>query len=310
MTDFDVHHHRPPPPGEPQPLHQGRTRKQGGGGAGFVTVNHRLFAPLQGLNPNNILMGGYGWLDPTDWSGGVSHTLHCGLDLNSGASCNDDEGAMVVAPLAGIVRQTLAWDGWTAGEGSHVWVELDDPCLPGPTWWHTDHLLQIHCVTGRRLAPGDTIGRCGRSGGWDCAHAHTELLKGPPQYGWWQWPYGWSRAQVEAAYWSPSDWWNAATALVLAEGNQPLPPEVVMAMDDWQLTNWVLATLYEWANVPFNPDSGIAKTWVAALRAGVYAGRPRTDERPWGDDQNAGVWAEFDHRVLIYRNDGVMSWNG
>ena len=158
-------------------------------------------------------------LDVTD--GGA--TLHPGLDLNSGGSCDADLGALVVAPLAGVVRQTLYWNGYTAGEGNHVWVELLDPCLPGPTWWHTDHLDAIACAVGQQLAPGDPIGVCGRSGGWDCAHAHTELLKGPPAQGWWQWPKGWSRAQVEAAYWAPRTWWDAATALVLAEGSQPIP---------------------------------------------------------------------------------------
>ena len=68
-------HHLPPPPGEPQPLNPGHPQKnrgvggyrpQGGGGSGFVNVNQRLFAPLQGLNPANVLMGGYGWLSITD----------------------------------------------------------------------------------------------------------------------------------------------------------------------------------------------------------------------------------------------------
>jgi len=278
-----------------------------------VTVQNRLFAPLQGLNPNNILMGGYGWLSLTD--GGA--TYHPGLDLNSGGSCNDDEGALVVAPLAGVVRQCLYWNGVTAGEGNHVWVEVDDPCGPGPTWCHTDHLLSITVANGQRLAPGEPIGTCGRSGGWDCAHAHTELLKSYPQQGYWQWPYGWPRSQVEAAYWSPSTWWAAATALVLAEGQQPVPPEAVEAMSDWELTNYVLAQLYEWTNagrrpedaIPFNPEGGLAKTWVAAVRAGHYPGRPRTDERPYGDPR-AGVWAEFDYGVLIWRNDGTASWTG
>jgi murein DD-endopeptidase MepM/ murein hydrolase activator NlpD len=317
--------HRPPPDGEPQPLRPGRHPRdrapgtggyrpeQGGGGGGFVNVNRRLFAPLQGLDPDNVLQGGYGWLSITD--GG--QTFHPGLDLNSGGACNADEGLAVVAPLAGVVRQALAWNRVTPGEGSHVWVELDDVCLPGPTWWHTDHLFDISCYEGQRLSPGEPIGLCGRTGGWGCAHAHTELLVSRPQYGWYQWPLGWSRAQVEAAYYDPRQWWEGAKALVLAEGGEPVLPETVQAMDDWQVANWILATLYEWANasrppdqqIPFNPSSGLSKTWVAALRAGHYAGRPRTDERAWGDPKT-GVWAEFDYNVLVYRNDGVMSWTG
>ena len=57
----------------------------------------------------------------------------------------------------------------------------------------------------------------------------------------------------------------------------PIPtPEQAMAMTDWQLINFVLGPLYQWAGLEseFNPGSGLAKTWVAALRAGVYAGRP------------------------------------
>jgi murein DD-endopeptidase MepM/ murein hydrolase activator NlpD len=271
----------------------------------FVNVNGRLFAPLQSLDPNNVLMGGYGWLSPTD--GGA--TLHPGLDLNSGSGCNADEGLYVVAPLAGVVRATLYWDGSSPGEGNHVWVELDDPCLPGITWWHTDHLQVIHCDVGQRLAPGDPIGLCGRSGGWDCAHAHTELLTGPPAYGWWQWPIYWSRSQVEAAYWNPSSWWAAATALVLAEGQQPIPPEVVEVLNDWEVLNWVMPDLWAWAGVPYNPEALTSKAWLQELRQGRYRGRPRTADRGYGDGR--GSWAEFDLGVVVTRADsGEWSWTG
>jgi len=115
---------------------------------------------------------------------------------------------------------------------------------------------------------------------------------------------------VEAAYWNPWTWWEAAKALVLAEGHEPVPPEAVKAMNDWELTNYVLSTLYEWAGIEFNPDGGMAKTWVAAMRAGHYPGRPRTDDRVYGLGEGDGWWAEFDHGVLIYKRDGTMSWTG
>jgi hypothetical protein len=302
--------HRPPGPTEGQPLrpkgpHRQRGgRSQAGGGSGLVNVNGRLFAPLQGLNPNNILMGGYGWLSMTD--GGA--TYHPGLDLNSGGGCNDDLGALVVAPLAGVVRAVLYA---ASGEGNHVWVELDDPCCPGPTYWHTDHLQSVSVSVGQRLAPGDPIGGCGATGGWDCAHAHTEFTKGPPQYGWWQWPYGWSRAQVEAAYYEPIVWWNAATALVLAEGNQPIPPEVVVMLSDWEMLNWVMPDLWQWAGVPYNPESLTSKAWLEELRQGRYRGRPRTDDRRYGEGDGRGHWAEFDLGVCVTRSDsGEWSWHG
>ena len=214
-----------------------------------------------------------------------------------------------MAPLAGVVRHTLYA---ASGEGNHVWVEIDDPCNPGPTWLHVDHLLQVDCYEGQRLVPGQVFGLCGRSGGWDCAHLHLETCKGAPSTGPWQWPYGWSRQQVEAEYWNPHDWWNAATALVYAEGAQPIPPEVVMAMSDWELTNYVLAQLYDWAGLKdaFNPDGGIQKTWVAATRAGHYPGRPRTDDRRYGEGEGDGWWAEFEGGVLVYKRDGTMSWTG
>lgn len=299
--------HLPPPAGEDQP---GEGVPVGAAHdappADFVNVNGRLFAPLEGLNPNNVLSGGYGWLDVTD--GG--DTLHPGLDLNSGGSCNADEGLLLVAPLAGVVRATVFWDGYSFGEGNHVWVELDDPCLPGATWWHTDHLLSIGVGVGQRLSPGDPIGLCGRSGGWDCAHAHTELLRSAPAYGWYQWPYGWSRAQVEAAYWNPSQWWASATALVLAEGNQPIPPEVVAMLSDWEVLHWVMPELWSWAGVAYNAEALTSKAWLKELREGRYRGRPRTTDRDYGDPHR-GAWAEFDGGVVVTRSDsGEWSWNG
>lgn len=304
----EARRHAPPPPGESQPLSgEPYTPVPAAAIEGLVNVNNRLFAPLQGLNPANILQGGYGWLSVTD--GG--DTLHPGLDLNTEGGCNADEGRLVVSPLAGVVRAVLWWDGWTPGEGNHVWIEMDDPCCPGPTWMHVDHLQSIVVLEGQRVEPGGILGGCGRTGGWDCAHAHTELTKGAPPYGWWQWPYGWSRAQVQAAYWNPKEWWDAATALVLAEGGKPIPPEVVMVLTDWQIRNWILPDLYMWAGIGYNPDAGTAQGWVEALRAGHYLGRPRTDERPYGEGEEAGVWVEYENGMLVYRfRDGEASWTG
>lgn len=305
-----VHHHAPVP-GESEPWRPvgrrpgPRARRQGGGGSGFVNVQNRLFAPLQSLDPNSILQGGYDWLSKTD--GGM--TYHPGLDLNTPGGCDSDLGKLVVAPLAGAVRAAIPWDHVTPGEGNNVWLELFDSCLPGPTWFHIDHLQDIDVAVGQSVTPGQPIGTCGKSGGWSCAHGHSEWLTGPPRDGFYQWPYGWSKAQVEAAYWNPYTWWNAASALVLAAGGEPPMPETVQAMNDFELTNYVLAQLYEWAHIPFNPDSGIAKAWVAAMRAGHYPGRPRTDERRYGEP-NAGVWAEFDLGVLIWKPDGTVSWTG
>jgi hypothetical protein len=73
----DVSQSGPGPAGHsPQPgqhgyrVGEGPTTNQ----AGFINVQGKLFAPLQGLNPADVRQGGYGWLSPTD--GGA--TFHPG----------------------------------------------------------------------------------------------------------------------------------------------------------------------------------------------------------------------------------------
>ena len=160
------------------------------------------------------------------------------------------------------------------------------------------------------MTPGEQIGLCGRTGNWSCAHAHTELTYARPS-SWYQWPYGWARFQVEAVYQNPYTWWQAATALVLADGGQPIPPETVKMLEDWQLAGWVMAQLWQWAGIPFNPEAGTTKAWIKFLREGTYLGRPRTEERPYGEGDEAGVWVEHDYGCLFYRTrDGQSSITG
>jgi murein DD-endopeptidase MepM/ murein hydrolase activator NlpD len=229
------------------------------------------------------------------------------VDLNSGQQCNADEGLQVVAPLAGVVRSVLFWDGYSLGAGNNVWVELVDECCPGPTWWHTDHLQEVWVQEGQHLSPGEPIGLCGRSGGWDCAHAHTELLKGPPEYGYWQWPYGWSRAQVEAAYYAPRSWWDAAAALVGGA-----PPEVIVSILSGAQSAAVQAVM--WGEYPFNPEAAIAKAWRDDWRAGVWRGRAISEEQPVPEDPTegkpAGVYQLFESGVCCWLPGQPASWNG
>lgn len=290
----------------PQPGQQGLRIGEGEptGRAGFLNVQGRLFAPLQGLEENDVLMGGYGFLDWTDYDqAGIPHTAHPGADLNAGSGCNADEGYPVVAMLAGVVRAVLLWDGVTSGEGNHLWLELVDEMAPGPTWLHHDHLKTVSVAVGQRVAPGELLGTCGRTGNWDCAHLHTEWSKGAPPNGWWQWPLNWTREQVEDAYYNPRTWWDAAAANVAGA-----PSEVVaMLLEGWQLKGWVLADLYQQAGVPFNPESATANAWCDELHRGVYRGRPRGNEHAIED----GVWQEFEAGVVIWRqSDGAVSWNG
>jgi hypothetical protein len=101
--------------------------------------------------------------------------------------------------------------------------------------------------------------------------------------------------------------------LVPLDGPPPEPPpkEQIMLMEDWQIKNWVLSDLYQWAGIPYNPEAGTAQAWVLALRDGVYLGRPRTEERGYGEGDMAGCWVEFDHGVLFFRfSDGQYSVRG
>jgi hypothetical protein len=183
------------------------SRRQGGGGPGYY-VRNGIYVPLRYINPGNPLMGGYGYCDWTD--GGL--TPHPGVDLNSGSSCNDDEGTEVVASTDGVVLAVLPWDGYTSGEGNHLWVYYDDPRCIAPAWAHFDHFQSFApgLGEGQRVKAGQMVGLAGRTGNWDCAHAHCELAQQQPS-SWWQWPYAWPRSRVEAAYFDPG-WWYSQTA--------------------------------------------------------------------------------------------------
>jgi len=293
-------HHAPPPAGVKQPGTGAPTQT-----AGFVNVQGRLFAPLQGLNPADVLQGGYGWLDATD--GGA--TLHPGADLNSGGSCNADEGLPVVAPLAGVVQQLLYWDGRTSGEGNHLWLELDDEVAPGPTWCHFDHLQAFAVGPGQRVTPGQLLGYCGRSGGWDCAHLHLELLPAAPAQGYWQWPYGWSQAQVEAAYYWPRAWWDAAVAKV-----GQAPPEIVSMILSGAQAAAVQAVVWERYWEPAAADFAIPTAWRDEWRRGVWRGAPLSSEQLVPEDaaegKPAGSWQLFQYGAAVWLPGQSVSWNG
>jgi murein DD-endopeptidase MepM/ murein hydrolase activator NlpD len=272
--------HHAPPPAAAQPGRQAGTPIPGLVGA------YGVYLPLSMLDPTDVLMGGYGWLDPTD--GGA--TPHPGVDLNSphggsGTGCNADEGLPVVAPVAGVVRATIFWDGSTPGEGNHCWIELDAPeqsWTGATTWLHVDHLKMIYCGVGGRLAAGDPIGTCGRSGGWDCAHLHCELARARPA-SWWQWPYGWSRAQVEAAYYSPVEWFRATVTLAGAMHGGGTQEMAILSGAQQAAIATALFAPY-----PFNPDTAIGGGWLAEWRAGRYRGPPTAEEQDVPEDTAAG----------------------
>jgi hypothetical protein len=273
--------------------------------ADFVNVQGRLFAPLQGLNPADVLQGGYGWLAATD--GGA--TYHPGADLNSGGSCNADDGLPVVAVLAGVIRATLYWDGVSSGEGNHVWYEVEDDVAPGPTWVHHDHLKFIDCAVGQRVSPGEQIARAGRTGNWDCAHLHSEWLPAPPAQGWYQWPYGWSQGQVEAAYYWPRAWWDAAAAKV-----GQAPPEIVSMILSGAQTAAVQAAVWGDYWDPAAADFAFQTSWREEWRRGVWRGAPLSDEQPVPEDpaehKPAGAWRLFEGGAACWLPGLPVSWNG
>lgn len=305
-TDDQPHGHVPTP---------GQRGVSVGGGSGLQTpsvhtagfppnINGRLFAPLQGINPDNVLQGGYDWLDLTD--GG--QTYHPGIDANVEGGCNADEGALVVSPLTGIVRAIIPWDGHTPGEGNHVWVELDDTCLPGPTWFHVDHLATIETVVGMLLQPGDLIGTCGRSGGWDCAHLHAEWLKGAPIMGYSQWPYAWERALVEESYWNPWDWWTAAKTLVEQEtGKDP-----TMAILTGAQRAAVQAAIWGEYWHPEAADHALPAAWRDEWQAGRWRGIPLSGEEPIPESEGhpAGVFQQFEFGTACWLPGQPVSWEG
>jgi hypothetical protein len=272
------------------------------GAAQFLSTNG-IYAPLVGVNPNDVLSGGYGWLDWTD--GGV--TPHPGLDLNSGSGGNADCGLPVCAPVDCVVEAVLPWTGGS-GEGNHLWLRTEDNRCVAPAWVHYDHLQAIHVGVGQVVLAGQTVALCGATGGWDWCHLHLELAKERPA-SYFQWPYAWSRAQVEAAYHDPSAWYWATVAKA-GEGAPP-PEEVLEVLNDWELAHWIMPELWGWAGIAYNPEALTSKAWLEELRQGRYRGRPRTADRPYGEGDRAGHWAEFEAGCVVTRTDsGEWSWHG
>ena len=300
-------HPGPGPAGHlPQPGQAGLRIGEGEptGKAGFINVQGRLFAPLQGLDQNDVLSGGYGFLDWTD--GG--RTPHPGADLNAGSGCNADDGLPVVAMLAGVVRAVLPWNGGS-GEGNHLWYEVDDPLSPGPTFIHHDHLGSFAVVEGQRVVPGQLIASCSNSGGWDCAHLHSEWVKGPPPYGYWMWPYGWTPEQVQEVYYSPRAWWDAAVARVGAA-----PPEVVDMILSGAQSAVVQAAVWGDYWRPEADTFAIETSWREEWRRGVWRGRPLSDEQLLPEDgaenKPGGSFRLFEFGVCCWLPGQDVSWTG
>src|SRR4029450_10537547 len=150
---------------------------------------------------------------------------------------------------------------------------------------------------------------CGRSGGWSCAHLHSEWLPGAPPEGWWQWPYGWPKAAVEAGYYSPRDWWRAASAKV-----QGASPEAVMAILSGAQAAAVQAGVWGASREPAAADFAIPTSWRAEWQAGRWRGAPLSAEQPVPEDTAAGKpggsWRLFEYGAACWLPGQDVSWNG
>lgn len=309
MSSPTTDRHHAPPTGRAAATQPGRTA--GTPIPGLVSANG-VYVPLAAIDTSNPLMGGYGWLDATD--SGATH--HPGVDLNSptggsGTGCNVDEGLPVVAPVTGVVRAALFWDGSTPGEGNHVWVELDAPeqgWTGATTWMHVDHLQAIYCGVGDRLDAGDPLGTCGRSGFWDCAHTHLEFARGRPT-SWYQWPFGWSRAQVEQAYYPPLEWFLATVTLAGAlQGGGAADVSILTGAQQAAVQAVVWDDLWD----PAAAEFAIPTSWREEWKAGRWRGEPRGPEQPVpaSEDQPAGAWQLFEYGTACYLPGQPVSWEG
>ena len=274
------------------------------GAAGFINVQGKLFAPLQGLSDNDVLQGGYGFLDVTD--GGA--TFHPGADLNTAGGCDSDLGNEVVAVLGGVIEAVLPWNG-ASGEGNHLWYRVTSDLAPGPTWVHYDHLGGFAVAEGDVVTAGQLVGWCNKTGGWSCAHLHTELVKGAPPNGYWMWPYGWTREQVEDVYYEPAAWWRAASAKVQGAA----PPEVALILSGAQ-SAVVQAAVWDRYWRPEADTFAIETAWRDEWRRGVWRGAPLSDEQLLPEDATegkpGGAFRIFEGGVACWLPGQEVSWNG
>jgi hypothetical protein len=265
-----------------------------------------VYAVLQALQSGNPLMGGYGYLQWSD-AGGCWHEA---ADLNSMGGGDADLGAAVVTPLDGLVTDVMWWNG-AMGFGNHLVVYLDDPRAAPACYLHVAHLDTMVVQPGERVTAGQPLGTCGKSGLQPYAHVHTAFWKTVPPGGWDFWQTGYSQQWVADHTHDPGDWFWASVTKAGEQSGGGVPPEDVAMLQDWQVSSWILGPLYAAAGIDFNPQSGTALAWVKSLRDGVYRGRPRTAEHPYGEGDQRGVWVEFELGTVLYRlSDAAVSWKG
>lgn len=206
--------------------------------------------PLRGVDYKDPLKGGHNFLDMTD--SGV--TPHPGVDLNAGGNCGDDAGALVVAPLGGIVRYVGYDNTSTRTVGWHVWIQHD-----GGEWGHYCHLQEAPTTpqVDQPIVTGQTIGKCGKTKGWPCEHLHWEVRRRRPD-SWNYWPYNLSREQVAADYLDPFTW-------LLVRGTLGMGGTMSVLNDD-ELHNVINNGWNQLAQMPANRNSAHYKAIVDLVR--------------------------------------------
>ena len=115
--------------------------------------------------------------------------IHEGLDLNSMGAGDADLGALVVAPLAGVVTFVGRWDAASAGFGTHLAVFLDDPRAAAPCSLHVAHLDDLLVRAGQRVVAGQVLGTCGKTG-QPTPMSTPRSGTPPPPGGWGFWQAG------------------------------------------------------------------------------------------------------------------------
>jgi hypothetical protein len=187
--------------------------------------------PLDHCDDGDVLDGGYAFMQ---WTGSVWHP---GDDNNAGDGGDADLGLPIRACEPGLVEFVQQWDGRTIGEGTHVWVRG----LWSGKHVHHNHLEKLGPAVGldTRVERGTVLGYCGKSGGWRWAHDHFEVCREKPR-SWWQWPKGWSRADVAAAYQAPAIYVREMDQRAAAEWNTQedfvITPEM---MSDAQIVEYL-----------------------------------------------------------------------
>lgn len=247
--------------------------------------------PLHGTDWSDPLKGGYNFLDMTD----SGKTAHPGVDLNAGAGCHADAGNLVVSPCEGTVMAVGYDDTTTRSVGWNVWIEATTG-----EWHHLCHLQDVPNApqVGRPIALGQTVGRCGRTKGWDCEHLHWEIRRTPPPGNAWHfWPYNWSQEQVAKDYIDPLTW-------IVVRGKNGLEEPAKMAvLNDRELYNVINNGWQQFRSpgVPCDPNSAHYKLIVDRLHA------EKVCPLPYGPEQDHGLTEAGKRYSSQWWEDGTMS---